>query len=150
MIEHLADPPRFLVPILGSEVENSEIVLAYEHADSRVGAVLSTKRTGTYFRSGDVWSAVIADETGNICRRDDLKGAPLKGGFASLERHPVFLAVHLQTRPPAHTGKLACQWPFLGLRRPSRLKRISPMKVVLIIDVGQIAMAIVLLAEILK
>jgi hypothetical protein len=38
----------------------------------------------------------------------------------------------------------------LGLRRPSRLKRIIPMKVVLIINVGQIAMAIVLLAELLK
>jgi hypothetical protein len=92
---------------------------------------MSTTRADTHFRSGDLRSAVIADDTGNICRRDGLKGAPLKGGpvfadetgdvrrrddlkgaFASLERHPVFLAVRSQTRPPAHIGKLACQQPI--------------------------------------
>lgn len=111
---------------------------------------------------------MIAHETGNICRRDDLKGAPPKGGLvladdtgkrptpgrldgrlASLERHPVLLAVRLQTRPPAHTGKLACQQPIqaCGARADSTD---HPMKVVLILNVGQIAMAIVLILELLK
>jgi hypothetical protein len=52
----------------------------YAVVDSRIGFVMPTRRAATTPLLWDLGSAVIVHETGNICRRDGLKGVPRERG----------------------------------------------------------------------